>query len=69
MGRVVNKYTDESKMPFGEHEGKPLEEVPADYLLYIHRAFSNLDPGLKAYIDENFDVLIHQSHEQDKAKR
>lgn len=54
------EYTDETPMPFGAHKGKPLEKVPANYLLWLHK---NLQPNtptnrlLLAYIKDNLDVL------------
>lgn len=29
--------TDESIMPFGKHKGVKLANVPADYLLFLHK--------------------------------
>lgn len=46
-------YTDKTLMPFGEHKGVALANVPARYLLWCLREISNLSPPLKAYIEEN----------------
>lgn len=43
-------------MPFGEHKGKSLANVPARYLIYIFENFQ-LHDNLKAYIKKNKDVL------------
>jgi len=48
--------TDDSLMPFGAYKGKKMEDVPAEYLLYI---FDNkkCTAEVKQYIIENEDVL------------
>jgi hypothetical protein len=50
------KYTDESLMPFGQHKGEKLANVPARYLLYILENFK-LHDNLKKYIEDNKRVL------------
>lgn len=50
------EFTDQSLMPFGEHKGKKLANVPARYLIYIFENFK-LHDNLKAYIKKNKDVL------------
>lgn len=48
--------TDLSKMPFGEHEGEALINVPADYLIYL--LDENICKGeLKEYIEDNMEIL------------
>lgn len=52
----VPKFTDNTIMPFGEHKGKALVNVPANYLVWLYN--SNLTDGpLKDYIKENMDQL------------
>jgi len=53
---IEGKYTDNTKMPFGIHRGKPLGDVPADYLLWIYDNM-DLDRRLKEYIDRMRDAL------------
>ncbi len=48
--------TDESPMPFGKHKGKPMEEVPARYLLWLYDE-NKCTPEVRWYIHENLDVL------------
>lgn len=50
-------YTDKTLMPFGEHRGKALANVPASYLLWCLRELPKLSPPLKAYIEENKALL------------
>jgi uncharacterized protein (DUF3820 family) len=48
--------TDESIMQFGKFKGEKLANVPASYLIWLHKenkAFGDL----KKYIDENLQVL------------
>ena len=50
------KMTDKSIMPFGKHKGKQLDQVPADYLMWLYE--NNKVSGLlKEYIEDNLDVL------------
>jgi uncharacterized protein (DUF3820 family) len=49
--------TDESLMPFGIHKDKKLEDVPADYLLWLYKDNKCGKSGLKEYIEENMDFL------------
>ena len=59
----MEELTDDSIMPFGKaHKGKRMDEVPADYLLYIHSNYNNLPTELVAYIDDNMDVLEQQAN-------
>jgi hypothetical protein len=53
---MVDPLTDKSLMPFGEHKGKALANVPARYLIYIFENFT-LHDNLKTYIKKNKDVL------------
>ena len=48
---------DTSKMPFGQHKGLELQDVPDDYLIWLHKAGKCYGP-LKEYIEDNFDVLV-----------
>ena len=49
-------FTDETPMPFGVHKGKKMANVPADYLIWCYQQ-SWIKSDLKAYIEENMDVL------------
>jgi uncharacterized protein (DUF3820 family) len=53
--KPMNKLTDESLMPFGKYQGKKLANVPADYLLWLHKA--NVSGQLGQYIKENLDAI------------
>lgn len=52
------KLTDESIMPVGKHKGKPMQDVPAEHLIYIYEnvnCFGNI--AVKNYIAENIEYL------------
>ncbi|MFT6442494.1 MAG: hypothetical protein ACJASM_002040 [Salibacteraceae bacterium] len=52
------EYTDNTKMPFGKHQGKALEDVPASYLLYLYELPNPINNQmLLNYIDENYQAL------------
>lgn len=39
-------------MPFGVHKGKKFQDVPKDYLLYVHEQMEPFG-DLKSYIEDN----------------
>jgi len=48
--------TDQDLMPFGKHKGAKMEDVPAQYLLWLY----NQNPshaGVVAYIEDAFTAL------------
>ena len=47
---------DSSPMPFGIHGGKKLVNVPADYLLWLHKN-EKCGTELRSYIGDNMEVL------------
>lgn len=59
MGKI--KYTDNSQMPFGIHQGKKLIDVPASYLKYIwentYKCIADEQRPLSVYIEENLNAL------------
>ena len=48
---------DQSKMPFGEHKGKPLSEVPDSYLVW----FYDQDDS-KQSRPELYDYIVKHAH-------
>jgi len=52
------KLDDLSKMPFGKHAGKPMQDVPASYLhwLWTKEDFDKKSP-VGVYISENIEAL------------
>jgi uncharacterized protein (DUF3820 family) len=56
------EYTDETLMPFGQHKGKKLIDVPAKYLLWLEGELRRGDwTDLQAYIKDNKEVLEQQA--------
>lgn len=50
--------TDESPMPFGIHKDKKMENVPAEYLLFLYENNKcGKNNGLQEYIEDNLDVI------------
>lgn len=41
---------DCTRMPFGKHRGRPLSEIPADYLRWVLDNCDNITPRLRAEI-------------------
>jgi uncharacterized protein (DUF3820 family) len=50
------EITDATPMPFGKYRGKPLIQIPAKYLLWLHDNGCD-HPGVKKYILNNLDGL------------
>lgn len=49
-------FNDQSLMPFGKHQGKKMEDVPASYLLWLWNDDVQ-HPDVRAYIEDNMSVL------------
>lgn len=59
--------TDDSILEFGNlHKGKTLANVPASYLLFVYENNYNTGKALRAYIEDNMDVLKKQRNEEPK---
>lgn len=51
--------SDDTPMPFGEHRGTPLRDVPAAYLLWWARqSWAREWSGLWAYVERNHAKLV-----------
>lgn len=64
-----DEFTDESIMPFGKHRGKPLGEVPADYLVWLLEqdwATSDKWEGIYRYALNNEKALMQEVEEQSR---
>jgi len=59
----MSVLTDESLMPFGKYQGKPMEDVPADYLMWLYDN-EKCSEQVKAYIEDNMDVIKKQINER-----
>lgn len=58
---MTDKFTDKTLMPFGQHKGLRLEDVPADYFIWWadNAESTSLERyhALSAYIDEVREIL------------
>lgn len=50
---------DQSLMPFGKYKGRKMEDVPADYLLWL-RDQKCREPEVAEYIEENLSALLKE---------
>lgn len=62
----MSKLTDQSPMPFGQHKGKPMEDVPARYLHWFYHLPENSSPSPQGaavleYIRENKSALAMET--------
>mgnify|MGYP003406343664 CR=1 FL=1 len=57
--------TDDSEMPFGKYKGKKMEDVPADYIMYMYDKIRPIALNkmyisqrmFVKYVEDNKDVL------------
>ncbi len=58
---------DNSLMPWGEHKGKKLGDIPAGYLLWLFgQPWIVEHRELYAYLKENEKCLLEESSEEDR---
>lgn len=58
-------WTDKTLMPWGQHKGKKLGEIPPAYLLWLYEQTWIKDwPGLYAYLKKNEDLLMSERNEE-----
>jgi hypothetical protein len=50
-------------MPWGDHRGKPMDDVPSEYLFQLaqKRWLQSAWPGLHAYIRKHYDIIKQQA--------
>jgi uncharacterized protein (DUF3820 family) len=68
--KVDQPFGDEDIMAFGAHKGKPLKEVPAEYLVWLYTE-SDLAQKVRLfkYIDQDFPLILGQASEERSKKR
>ena len=55
---MTEPLTDKDPMPFGKHEGVPMEKVPAGYLDWLSgQSWIGDWPLVEEYITKNRDVI------------
>lgn len=58
------KFTDQTPMPWGEHKGTPMKDVPSSYLLWLFKQPWIRDwPDVHAYLVANQDALLAEEEE------
>ena len=57
--------TDKSIMPSGKHKGKKMEDIPADYLLWIYEN-NACSKEVSFYIHENLDTIKEEIRQKIK---
>lgn len=53
----TEQMKDTDLMPFGKYKGKEMQDVPDDYLIWLHKE-NKCFGKLKEYIEDNFDVTV-----------
>ena len=59
----MDKLEDYSPMPYGKYKGRPMEDVPASYLIWLVDN-KRASPAVKEYVKENMDVLMKEIKEK-----
>ena len=54
---MIDQLTDTSPMPLGKYKGVPMQEVPAEYLIWYRENAKSPNPQLMEYILDNWQVL------------
>ena len=63
------KLNDTDPFPFGAHKGKPMSEVPADYLDWLHgQSWVNQWPAVKDYIERCRKVIDWELKRKEREK-
>jgi uncharacterized protein (DUF3820 family) len=60
--------TDKDPMPFGKYKGEKICNVPASHLLWLYNQGS-LYGALKAYIEDNKELLEKEKSDDEKQKK
>ena len=62
---IIEPLSGEDRMPFGKHKGEKLEDIPAQYFLWLHEQdwFARKYPEVEKYIDNCMDVLEQEATE------
>ena len=59
MTRIA-ALTDKDMMPWGKYQGELMEDVPAEYLLFLYDGKGIFDPKVNRYVLENINILRMQ---------
>lgn len=50
-------FTDDTILSFGKYKAYRLRDVPAFYLINLHKNGGGIDPDLRKYINDNIDSI------------
>ena len=64
----IFKLGDSDPMPYGKHKGRPMEDVPAAYLIWLIDN-GRASPAVSEYIKHNIDVLMKEINESKNQHR
>jgi uncharacterized protein (DUF3820 family) len=53
----MKEVTDSTPFPFGKYKNKPMQLVPAEYLIWCLENINNLEHSIKKYITDNMQGL------------
>ncbi len=64
--------TDKDQIPFGKHKGMKMEDVPAEYILYMYSLIKPIAPNKMTltqkmfvnYVEDNKQVLEKQAKDK-----
>jgi len=60
----MSKFTDDTLMPWGKHQGVKMSDVPASYLLWLYEQPWIKDwKELHAYLRANEDLLLAEKRD------
>ncbi len=62
----LEKFTDDSPMPFGQYKGQKLSSLPANYLLFLFR--NDRAGRISDYIKENMEALTKKAKTEKKKR-
>jgi len=54
---------------FGKHAGELLEDIPADYLVWLYENHSDLDNRTRIWIEERIDELRVQAEDEKRFRK
>ena len=64
----MGKLTDTSAMPYGKYKGHRMQDVPADYLLWL-RDNGKCSESVAQYVEDNVEAIQQRGVEQYAARK
>lgn len=63
----MQKFTHTTAMPYGKYQGRQMQQVPADYLLWLYQN-DKCSERVKMYVEENIDAIRTRNAEESKSR-